>query len=105
LHCPVGYQSRTRYVHEKTARFHFADRSLQWQRSTLSATNKAPSTNYRQQTLMLGRIMRMHPLLYEINTWSWLADLSREAGQRITLQSVPDAALDALATRGFDMVW
>lgn len=47
----------------------------------------------------------MHPLLYEINTWSWLADLSREAGQRITLQSVPDAALDALATRGFDIVW
>lgn len=46
-----------------------------------------------------------HPVVYEINTWVWLAELSREAGQQVTLGSVPAAELERLAGCGFDGVW
>lgn len=48
---------------------------------------------------------RKHPHLYEINTWAWLEDLSRRAGQRIDLAGVPDSEWNALAAAGFDFVW
>ncbi|MHB8627199.1 MAG: alpha-amylase family glycosyl hydrolase [Aggregatilineales bacterium] len=48
---------------------------------------------------------RRHPILYEINTWVWLNELSTQAGRRLTLADVPDATLDALAEWGFDTVW
>lgn len=48
---------------------------------------------------------RRHPHLYEINTWVWLEDLSRAAGRRVTLATVPDAEWDRLAKMGFDFVW
>jgi len=48
---------------------------------------------------------RNNPLIYEINTWPWLHALSRVYGRAITLGSVPDADLDALASWGFDAVW
>ncbi len=46
-----------------------------------------------------------YPTLYEINTWVWLAELSRQAGRPINLGSVPAEAWDAIAARGFDAVW
>lgn len=46
-----------------------------------------------------------HPLIYEINTWTWLHGLSAEYGQTITLANVPDDELDRLARWGFDAVW
>ncbi|MEZ4768222.1 MAG: alpha-amylase family glycosyl hydrolase [Caldilineales bacterium] len=46
-----------------------------------------------------------NPVLYEINTWVWLDDLSRRAGERITLATVPEAELDRLAGYGFDGIW
>ncbi len=46
-----------------------------------------------------------HPLVYEINTWVWLADLSRRYGQPLTLASIPSEEYDALARWGFDAVW
>ena len=46
-----------------------------------------------------------HPLIYEINTWVWLGELSREAGTRVELGTVPPAAWDAIAALGFDAVW
>ena len=46
-----------------------------------------------------------YPTLYQINTRVWLTELSRALGRRVTLAEVPDGALDALATRGFDWVW
>lgn len=49
--------------------------------------------------------LRTHPHLYEINTWTWLEDLSANAGQRITLAEVPDAEWDRIARDGFDIVW
>jgi hypothetical protein len=46
-----------------------------------------------------------YPLIYEINTWVWLEELSQSAGRPITLASVPDAEWDCIAALGFDAVW
>lgn len=46
-----------------------------------------------------------NPALYEINAWAWLEQLSRAAGRRVTLDSVPDAELARIAAYGFDGVW
>jgi hypothetical protein len=46
-----------------------------------------------------------HPLLYEINAWSWLRELSDAAGQHITLADVPQSELERFAALGFDCVW
>src|SRR5580704_1680394 len=48
---------------------------------------------------------RPHPHLYEINTWAWLEQLSAKLGKLIRLGDVPDSEWDALAARGFDIVW
>ncbi len=49
--------------------------------------------------------LRPHPHLYEINTWVWLEELSAPLGRLVTLADVPDAEWDALAQRGFDIIW
>lgn len=49
--------------------------------------------------------MRAHPHLYEINTWPWLDDLSRQAGRHVTLAGVPDREWDQLRQRGIDIVY
>src|ERR1700689_4916248 len=49
--------------------------------------------------------LRLHPHLYEINTWAWLDELSERAGRRITLAEVPDAEWNRLAGLGFDLIW
>jgi hypothetical protein len=49
--------------------------------------------------------LRKFPLLYEINTWTWLYDLSLHYDRNVTLGSVPDAELDRLAEWGLDAVW
>ena len=46
-----------------------------------------------------------HPLLYGINTWAWLEELSRKRGSRMTLESVPGEEWDALGSLGFHAVW
>ena len=45
------------------------------------------------------------PIIYEINTWVWLEELSRQAGKSVTLATVPIEEWDALARFGFDAVW
>src|SRR5512146_1296622 len=45
------------------------------------------------------------PLIYEINTWVWLEELSRREQRSLTLASVPDAEWDHIAALGFDAVW
>jgi hypothetical protein len=45
------------------------------------------------------------PALYEINTWVWLAELSRKYARAIDLGSVPGAEWDAIARFAFDAVW
>ena len=49
--------------------------------------------------------LRPHPHLYEINTWAWLEKLSAHTGRLIKLEDVPDSEWDALARRGFDIIW
>jgi hypothetical protein len=46
-----------------------------------------------------------HPLIYEINTWVWLAVRSAVAGRPVDLASVPDRDWDELAELGVDAVW
>lgn len=48
---------------------------------------------------------RKYPTVYEINTWVWLDDLSRESGRSVTLGDVPQSELERLAEYGFDAVW
>lgn len=46
-----------------------------------------------------------NPSLYQINTRVWLTELSRNLGRLATLDDIPDAELDRLATMGFDWIW
>jgi Alpha amylase, catalytic domain len=46
-----------------------------------------------------------YPVIYEINTWVWLNELSRKHGQPVNLATVPPAEWDQLGSRGFDAVW
>jgi glycosidase len=48
---------------------------------------------------------RRYPTVYEINTWVWLNDLSREHERHVTLGDVPGSELERLAGCGFDAVW
>jgi hypothetical protein len=49
--------------------------------------------------------MPENPLVHEINTWVWLADLSARYGRRVTLADVPDNVWDDVAGPGIDVVW
>ena len=46
-----------------------------------------------------------HPVIYEINTWVWLAEIGLSNGTRVDLSSVPSAEWDAIAANGFDAAW
>lgn len=46
-----------------------------------------------------------HPVLYEINTWVWLAERSAHHRRPVTLASVPPEEWDRIAEGGFDAVW
>src|SRR5688572_17060232 len=43
--------------------------------------------------------------IYEINTWVWLNTLSRQYQQTITLDNIPDDALDSVAKPAIDIIW
>ena len=45
------------------------------------------------------------PIIYEINTWVWLNDLSIKYQRTITLGTVPSQEWDAIAALGVDAVW
>jgi hypothetical protein len=46
-----------------------------------------------------------NPHIYEINTWVWLADLSRRYDRPFTLATIPEVEWDELARKAFDIVW
>ena len=46
-----------------------------------------------------------HPVIYEINTWVWLGELSRKYRKSVDLATVPEQEWDAIASHGFDAVW
>ena len=46
-----------------------------------------------------------HPIIYEINTWVWLRQLSSKYQRKITLANVPTSELEELASWRFNAVW
>ena len=46
-----------------------------------------------------------HPVIYEINTWVWLQELSQEYKSPVTLAKVPREKWDAIADLKVDAVW
>lgn len=46
-----------------------------------------------------------YPLIYEINTWVWLGELSRKYRRPVILATVPPVEWDQIASGGFDAVW
>jgi hypothetical protein len=48
---------------------------------------------------------RENQIIYEINTWIWLNELSRKYRKRITLAKIPAQELDDLANLGFNSIW
>jgi hypothetical protein len=45
------------------------------------------------------------PLVYEVNTRVWLAELARRCGRSVTLANVPDEVFQSWRDRRFDAVW
>jgi glycosidase len=45
------------------------------------------------------------PILYEINAWVWLGELSRKHGAPLTLATVPDSEWDAVTSLGAHALW
>ncbi len=55
---------------------------------------------------MTGKFkFRNHPLLFEINTASWLFDLSDQLGKTVHLGDVPSHEWDKIKSMGMDFVW
>jgi hypothetical protein len=46
-----------------------------------------------------------HPVIYEINTWVWLQELSQEYKSPVTLAKVPREKWDSIADLKVDAVW
>jgi glycosidase len=46
-----------------------------------------------------------HPVIYEINTWVWLNELSRRDNRAVTLATVPPQEWDELFSFGVDAIW
>ncbi len=46
-----------------------------------------------------------NPVVHEIFTWVWLADLGEQLGRRVTLADVPERVWDDVASPGIDAVW
>ena len=46
-----------------------------------------------------------NPVIYEIDTWVWLSELSAKYRRPVDLATVLDEEWDALASHGFDAVW
>ena len=58
----------------------------------------------RRQTQVMPRV-QTQPLLYEVNTRQWLAELGRQQGHDIDLYAVPESELDLLRSRGVTHLW
>ena len=46
-----------------------------------------------------------YPVIYEINTWVWLDELSRKYNRSVSLSTVPAEEWDFLSSFGFDAIW
>ena len=62
-----------------------------------------PSPAAIKKAASAGR--KANPVIYEINTWVWLNQLSRKYDRQICLGNVPPPELEELAAWHFDAVW
>jgi hypothetical protein len=62
---------------------------------------QAPRSVWREEM----KTWPKHPLIYEINTWVWLGELSRKYQRPVNLATIPDQEWDSIASYGFDAVW
>jgi hypothetical protein len=46
-----------------------------------------------------------HPVIYEINTWVWLQELSRKYERHVSLLTVPPGEWDNISDLGVDAIW
>src|SRR3954462_8993416 len=46
-----------------------------------------------------------HPLIYEVNAWAWLNELSQKQGGIVDLATVPEHEWQGPPPRGFLAVW
>lgn len=56
-------------------------------------------------SVLLGGPWPRYPLVYEINTRVWLAELSTRQGRALTLDQVPPDEIERIARLGFHAVW
>lgn len=49
--------------------------------------------------------LKKSPRIYEINAWTWLADLSRTYGEKITLATIPAQEFAKLGELEIDAIW
>src|SRR5258706_6029364 len=49
--------------------------------------------------------LRRNPIVYEINAWVWLNDLSARFGNKITLGNIPPEVIDDIVQWCPDAVW
>ena len=47
----------------------------------------------------------LYPVIYEINTWVWLATISQQNNRPVTLADLPEAEIQRLVDCHFDAVW
>lgn len=47
----------------------------------------------------------LHPVIYEINSWVWLGDLSKKYNKAVDFATIPEQEWDSIASNGFDAVW
>lgn len=51
------------------------------------------------------KALSSHPVIYEINTWVWLNELSQRFDRPTTLEGIPNLVWDELAALQVDAVW
>jgi len=51
------------------------------------------------------KVVPGYPSLYQVNTRVWLTELSHALGRPATLDDIPEADLDRVASMGFDWIW
>ena len=50
-------------------------------------------------------LWKRNPIVYEINTWVWLRELTEKFGEPVTFANVPVTVWDELAGMNFDAIW
>src|SRR5688572_16255205 len=71
----------------------------------MSGKDRRPSGSPRLAVTRNDLRSPLYPSLYQINTRVWLTELSQAYGRPATLDDIPDAELDRLATMGVDWIW